>query len=554
MKSFKKFILLFIGCFFSTIYTYQLTVFLNFPNIPYLSGLTDINIIFYLIVIFLYILVITYVIFKIVEFILAQSFKIISDSYINTILVSILINSGFIILIYTINLLKFEYYLANEFRNIILFSIILLILIFMFISLFFKYLIYNKVSKKRALIVLILSFSLLFIILFFSYEKVDNLSLLITNTNKKKDTSIIYFKTNKRIINLYIEGLSFDFIFPLISEGKLPNFNWIMEHGAWGKLKSFSPTHRLSHYTSYLTGVYPSKHHRYSLWVKVLSNDYKYKLFIIPSGFFYFLIEKTGLIKNIFTLPDKEYKKTVLGYLKQHNIKYFKINYFLEEKSLSINTDKKQVPVPFDEIHFSEDKHLLALKKDIILDEERLFQITEALKKNKDYSFFFSYIDGLLDAEQQYYKYSFPEYFPDVSEEEIYKYGTIIEKYYQYLDQYIGKIIINMRENDLLIINSTFGLNPINPIEMVIDKILKRKTKLAVYNNSKEGLIFFFGNGIKENYDISDFKIINAFPLFFYYLGLPLPKESHKNIKINMFKSNFINENPIIFSYDRGKK
>jgi hypothetical protein len=417
---------------------------------------------------------------------------------------------------------------------------------------FLKNVIKNRSVHKYKLYILFFSLFLLIIIPFFSELKYNEYKISFNNSFNKKFSNIISVKNNKRIINLYIEGLSFDFIFPLISEGKLPNFNWIMEHGAWGKLKSFSPTYRLSHKITYLTGDYPRNHHSYSLWIKSFSNNYKYNFFLIPKGFFSFLINKSGLTKNIFSIPSTHYTKTIFDYFDTYKIKYLRTSFFLEEESNSINFLKNQLPVPFDELKIKDDNKLINLKKEILLDDKRLYPIIETLNKKPEYKLIFSYIDGLLEAEQYYYKYSFPEYFPNVSEDDIYKYGTIIEKYYQYIDQYLGKIIINMRTGDLLIINSTFGLNPVNPIELIIDKLLKRRTISATYENSKEGLIFFFGNGIKENHDIDNFNIINGFPIYFYYLGLPVPKKSHKNIDIDMFKNEFINENPIIFSYENG--
>ncbi len=496
--------------------------------------------------------IITYMFFKIIVFILGQSFQKIENSKIQTFFISLSINIIFIILIYLLNLIIFKYYLSSQFSRLLFLIIILLSTNLLVLFFFLKNSIKNNSTNRYRLPLLLFSLSLLFAGHYLSYLKYDKYKTSFNKPSDKKNLNTISLKDEKRIINLYIEGLSFDFIFPLISEGKLPNFNWIMKHGAWGKLRSFSPTHRLSHKITYLTGDYPRKHHLYSLWIKSFSNNYKHNFFLIPKGLLSFLINKSGLTKNIFSPPQKFYIKTIFDYFDTYKIKYLKTDFFLEEKSNSSDFLKNQLPVPFDEIKIKDDNNMINLRKEILLDDKRLYPIIEALNKKSEYKLFFSYIDGLLEAEQHYYKYSFPEYFLNVSEDDIYRYGTIIEKYYQYIDQYIGKIIINMRTDDLLIINSTFGLNPVNPIEIIIDKALNRRAISATYENSKEGLIFFFGNGIKENHDIDNFNIINGFPIYFYYLGLPVPKKSHKNIDIDMFKKEFINENPIIFSYENG--
>ncbi len=71
-------------------------------------------------------------------------------------------------------------------------------------------------------------------------------------------------KIEKKITIIGLEGLSFDFLIPLINEGKLRNFEVLMEQGSWGQLESFSPNEPLMLINSFNTGKFPSKHRQIS--------------------------------------------------------------------------------------------------------------------------------------------------------------------------------------------------------------------------------------------------------------------------------------------------
>ena len=500
--------------------------------------------------IFFYFLVILYI--KIYNFIAHENYNIALSSF--TYLFTFLrVSAGYLIIIYIINYYVYYNYIYVKLKTLIFFNVIgflLLALIF-----FYERNRFSKEGKeKKGLFsfIIFLVFSLLFYlnILFFT-KTFNNLKSKLEVKQENK----YYFSYNKkrRVINLYIEGLSYDFIFPLISEGKLPNFGWLIENGSWSRSKTLDPINKWSALSSYTTGVPPSKNLMFSLWKKSFTSSFSSAPYILPNGFFFKTLERLNFIKRLYSKPKIFYKKDIFSYLQKFNIKSSKVFFLKEEKELFLKKSFNTFPSPFDELELKDNLLVNAFKKDIILDEHRFSLFMQSLtKEESDTLFYFTYIDGLLDTELRFYKYSFPEYYSSVSEEDIHLYGGIIEKYYQYIDQYIGRILLNLKSSDLLIITSSFGVAPLDPLDQIVNRMLKKNIFSAKISGSPEGVLLLYGNGIKKNYILKNFSFLNVYPLIIYYLQLPLPYNSGKTFSFKMFKKEFIKENPIVFSYERG--
>jgi len=461
---------------------------------------------------------------------------------------ALLINSIYMVFVYSINYIKYKRFIHLKIKNIFILNILFFTLIFSISLIILKTLFENKNLGKFPKFVILIPILVALASLFIFYEKAVPYPEHLQIKNKELKEKYLSEEKGQRIINLYIEGLSFDFIFPYVLEDKLPNFNWLMENGSWGKTSSFTPAYKLSHLTSYLTGSFPSYHHKFSVWEKSFSKISRNRIYILPEGLFFKTFEKLGLIKKIYSFPEKKYKKNVFDMFDFYKIKYLR-SYFLKETKGTEQTEliKTKLPIPFENINIENDNLKSMIEKNLIYDEKRLYPLLENLNNTSDYRFLFSYMDGLLNSELYFYKYSFPEYFSDISEEEIHNLGTFLEKYYQYIDQYLGKIIINMKGDDLLIVYSSFGVRPINPVNLIINRLINKDYSSATYENSPEGVVIFYGNNIRKNYVLKNFSNLNMFPIFFYYLGLPVPKEVSKHLKLNMLKKEYIRENPLIF-------
>ncbi len=438
-------------------------------------------------------------------------------------------------------------------------EIILNITIFIGILILFAYErnAFAKEGKEKKIPFLIILLIIVFLLSYTNFrlfeKKLRNVNIKSSIKSKTGNTFVLNKK--RRVLNLYIEGLSYDFIFPLISNGKLPNFGWLIENGVWSRTKTVDPINKCSAYYSYITGIYPSQNLMYSFWKKSFTSAFNFSPYLLPNGFFLKSSEKLNLIKKLYAKPSFKYRQNIFQLFENFNIKSIKIAFLKEEKEFFITKKgHSELPSPFDELELTNTHLIQSLKKDIILDEQRFSLFLQHLNNPLKTRFFFLYIDGLLDAELRFYKYTFPEYYSSVSEEEIHKYGGILEKYYQYIDQYLGRILLNLKSNDILIVNSSFGVSPLDPIDQMINNFLKKENLSAKISSSPEGVLLIYGNGIKKNHILKNFSFLNIFPMITYYFQLPIPYSSNKYFTLEMFKKDFIKDNPIFFSYSEDKR
>ena len=70
-------------------------------------------------------------------------------------------------------------------------------------------------------------------------------------------------------------------------------------------------------------------------------------------------------------------------------------------------------------------------------------------------------LKGLNEVERHFYKYTFPDLFGNIEQDEINRYSSVIERYYQFYDDIIGKYLASRKEDELLVVYSPHGIEPL---------------------------------------------------------------------------------------------
>jgi predicted AlkP superfamily phosphohydrolase/phosphomutase len=109
----------------------------------------------------------------------------------------------------------------------------------------------------------------------------------------------------KKVFVIGLDGVSFDLIMPWIDNGELPTFKRLLEHSAYGGLKSTIPPNSAPAWTSSVTGKNPGKHGFFDFVERSLDN-YNLRLINasdIQAEFIWEMLEKHGLKSIIINLP-----------------------------------------------------------------------------------------------------------------------------------------------------------------------------------------------------------------------------------------------------------
>jgi len=396
--------------------------------------------------------------------------------------------------------------------------------------------------RKSALFFLVY-FALFWAIMFYVFLQRVNYPVPLTMSR------VAHFEArdiDKKISIIGLEGLSFDFIIPLISEGKLPNISVLVDNGSWGKLKNFSPNEAIILNNSFNTGKYPSKHR------KVSPHSYrllycKEEVEVVPRYIFFRQLIRSGFLE---ILPPKQSSlpvKDIWKIFEDNRIAYLKKDWPYGAEEIKPSPRAEKLFLQFYEDLQHETSDIFAFARDaFFLDYEWEARALEEKNQQKP-QFFYFLLNGLNIIETYFYKYSFPELIGNIEQEDINKYGFVIEKYYKFYDQLLGKHLASMKEDELLIVYSSHGIEPLPLWKRFVEWILGNKDVSAYHENAPEGVILFYGKGISRGKNIEGMRIIDIAPTLLYYLGLPVGRDMDGIVKSSVFMKDFTSENPIFY-------
>jgi hypothetical protein len=350
---------------------------------------------------------------------------------------------------------------------------------------------------------------------------------------------------DKNITIIGMQGLSFDFIIPLINQGKLPNFAWLMEQGSWGRLENYSPNVLIALNTSFNTGKLPAKHGEFSPTTHRLLNIPQ-KIDVIPRFIFFMGLRRIGLLET-FPRSPKYRLKDIWKIFEENNITHIKMDplFSMDVENLSEKTaaDFNRFIKEFKHEYLSIFDHLKkALRFDLDLEEA----FTEG-KSASEAQMSYLLLVGLNLVQSYFYKYNFPDMYGDIDQEKIAKYSTVIEKYYELYDKIIGKHLASMKEDELLIVYSPHGVEPLPIWKRIAFWIFEDPDVSASHATSPEGVVFFYGKNIIHGRRIQGMRLIDMAPTLLNYLELPVGKDMDGIVNSSMFVEDFKIGNPVLY-------
>ncbi|MHB8093884.1 MAG: alkaline phosphatase family protein [Candidatus Aminicenantales bacterium] len=350
---------------------------------------------------------------------------------------------------------------------------------------------------------------------------------------------------DKNIVLIGLEGLSFDFIIPLISEGKLPNFAWLIENGSWGRLRNFSPCESFILNHTLLSGKLPPKHRQLSTTSYRLLFG-KSRLDVTPRFILFRQMIRLGLLKAEPRMPapltmdlSRILEANGLSTLNPGTspIPGGATPDLRPEKSF--NTFFKREPEDRD--------RLLGIARSAFVGDWKNEEAAFSEKSLRHPAFFHLLLNGLNTVEAYFYKYSFPELFGSIDQEEINRYGPVIARYYEYYDQMIGKYLASLKDDEILVVYSPYGVESLPLWKRFVEWILGNADISAYHEDMPDGVVFFLGSGIAKGNNVEGIKVEDIAPTLLYCLGLPLGRDMDGIVQSPVFIKDFTDENPIFY-------
>ena len=352
----------------------------------------------------------------------------------------------------------------------------------------------------------------------------------------------------RQISILIMEGLSLNTVLGGAQEQKLLNLSWIRDNGVVGRLRTHRPNMDLSLLRTLLSGEPPDAAGAHSAY-KFQFRDLPREFDIFPKYIFFrnsAALEVTSFYKKPGADPGDRLKE----FYQRSGYTTFTMLVPAAwppyaERNLKKNNTFVQFFSPTLE---SADEKLGVLKKTFFYDDFLRKQVPEL--KTRGFHYSLVQINGMASINAHYYHYARPENFGDlIDAEQSQKYGWILDRYYEYYDSVIGKIIGSMGDNELLVILNFHEIVPMPVWRRILVNYLGRRD-VYVYKplEAPGAFLMYEKSALKKGLYQESVRLADLFPTLLYYAGFPLSKGLQGEVVRDIFSDAFLAENPVYFA------
>ena len=159
-----------------------------------------------------------------------------------------------------------------------------------------------------------------------------------------------------------------------------------------------------------------------------------------------------------------------------------------------------------------------------------------------------------LDPIGHYFlRYALPAEFGDVTDEERRRLGTVLERHYGVIDEAIGRAMAGLGPDDLLIVASGYGMEPIGFGKRLIERVIGDPEISGTHEAAPDGFLLAYGASVARGRQPARASVVDVVPTILYFLGLPLGRDMDGYARTDLFQQSFTEERPITFipTYDR---
>ena len=396
--------------------------------------------------------------------------------------------------------------------------------------------------------------------------------------------------SDSHIRMLMLDGASLDVISPAVAAGRLPNIARIFDQGAVLHLATLRPTQAEPVWSAIATGRLPmSNGVRSAVIYRALGGtpiqllpDYCFAQALVTFGF---LTEEPQTATDLLARPiwnilgDRGVTVGIIGWPLTHPapvVNGFAVSdafHRLPESELSQDATPAlwpsgllpdalatlQVPADPDPVSLVRamgapqpvnDYDIRSDQAPILADRVHL-QLLRALEKNQP-RFLAVRFPGIDAVGHRFLRYADPAAFGDVSEAEREKFGGVLNQYYGFIDTLVGREIERLGPNDVLLVVSAFGMEPLSPGKRVLEIIAGNPQISGTHERAPDGFVLAFGASVAAARP-NRASVVDLAPTILYFLGLPVGRDMDGFARIDLFKPAFTSDKPVTYipSYGR---
>jgi predicted AlkP superfamily phosphohydrolase/phosphomutase len=159
-----------------------------------------------------------------------------------------------------------------------------------------------------------------------------------------------------------------------------------------------------------------------------------------------------------------------------------------------------------------------------------------------------------LDPIGHYFlRYAMPEAFGNVPEDDRRRYGQILESHYGFVDEAIGRALAALGADDLLLIVSGYGMEPLGFGKRLLEQVLGDPEVSGTHEDAPDGFLMAYGASVASARQLRRGSLVDVVPTVLYFLSLPIGRDMDGYARTDIFQAAFTEEHPITFipTYER---
>jgi predicted AlkP superfamily phosphohydrolase/phosphomutase len=382
-----------------------------------------------------------------------------------------------------------------------------------------------------------------------------------------------------RVVMVLLEGASLGLIAPAAAEGRLPNFERLIERGASLHLATMRPAQPGPVWTAVATGKLPFKNGiRSSATYTPLAStevlevlpDYCYSHALVEFGFLrerahdsgdlsalpvWSLLGSQGVPVGVVNWSVTQPARSVRGYLVSD---HFERRYasVVDVENIGVIWPREAVPAALTaagearhEASASPPKpaddaaHLVAHPCAADRAHEQIAAALEARYPSR----FQAVRYECLDAVGHYFlRYAVPGAFGDVSDAELQRYAGVLPAHYAAVDEMLGRAMAGLRTGDLLLVVSGFGMEPMSVGKRLLERTVGNPEPSGTHEPAPDGFLFAYGTDVRPGRQMRG-AMVDIVPTILYFYGLPLGRDMDGFARTDIFTPAFSAGRPITF-------
>jgi hypothetical protein len=121
---------------------------------------------------------------------------------------------------------------------------------------------------------------------------------------------------------------------------------------------------------------------------------------------------------------------------------------------------------------------------------------------------------------------------------------SVLDQYYDIIDREIGDAMRRLGATDLLLVVSSFGMEPTSPTKRLLARLLSSPDLAGTHEGAPDGFMLAYGSAVAPG-QVDRGSVVDVAPTVLYYMGVDVGRDMDGVARTDLFSSTFVFEHPV---------